>query len=111
MASLDEELLQDAEDDAAAVAFIAERLTAEERTRFNDETLYYFLDVLCEYYAEGGVLDAEPNAEGFVEVDEEAVAKHLAAQARKEKIGNYSVDELLPIVQHHLEYEETQLGE
>ena len=58
MASLDEELLQDAEDDARAVAFIQSRLPENLKAKFTEEVLYYFLDLIVDYYATTDVLDA-----------------------------------------------------
>ena len=40
MASLDEELLQDAEDDARAVAYIQSRLPENLKAKFTEEVLY-----------------------------------------------------------------------
>lgn len=107
MASLDDELLRDAADDARAVAFIAQQLPIDLKERYTDDVLYYFLDLLCEYYAESGVFDQQPDTDGFVDIDLEAVAAHLAAKAAKEKMGTFPADELLLIVQAELDFEET----
>ena len=45
MDSLEQELLQDAEDDARTVEFIKNYLPQEVKDKFTDEELYYFLDV------------------------------------------------------------------
>ena len=57
MDSLEQELLQDAEDDARTVEFIKNYLPQEVKDKFTDEELYYFLDVIVEYYANSGTLD------------------------------------------------------
>ena len=49
MDSLEQELLQDAEDDARTVEFIKNYLPQEVKDKFTDEELYYFLDVIVEY--------------------------------------------------------------
>ena len=54
MDSLEQELLQDAEDDARTVEFIKNYLPQEVKDKFTDEELYYFLDVIVEYYANSG---------------------------------------------------------
>ena len=46
MDSLEQELLQDAEDDARTVEFIKNYLPQEVKDKFTDEELYYFLDVI-----------------------------------------------------------------
>ena len=108
MASIDEELLKDAEDDARTVAYIRSRLSNELKEKFDDDTLFYLLDVLVEYYAESGILDAEPDKNGYVEIDEEAVAQYLAAKAQKEGMGTFSTDELLPIIELEMDFAEQE---
>ena len=107
MASIDEELLLDAADDARAVAFMRTRLPQELKEKFTDEDLYYFLDVIVEYYAESGVLDQQPDAEGYIDLDEEAVAAYVAEKARKEKVGLFNAEDLLFVVQAEMDYAES----
>ncbi len=104
--SIDDELLQDAADDARAVAYIRTRLPQELQEAWDDDMLYYLLDVIVDYYAESGVLDAEADADGYVEIDQEAAAAYLAAKARKEGIGALNTDDLLLFVEAQLDYEE-----
>lgn len=106
MANIDDELLQDAEEDARIVAFIQNHLPQELKEKFNEDALYYFLDLIIEYYAESGVLEAPADDEGYVEIDEEAVADYLAKKAKKEGMENFSSDELLFFVQAQMDYEE-----
>lgn len=108
MASLDEELLQDAADDARAVAYIREHLSEPLRQKFSDDTLYYFLDVLVEYYSESGVLEAAPDNEGYISIDEEAVARYMMAKAEKEGMGTFTVDELLPVIESEMDFSEQE---
>lgn len=106
MATLDEELLQEAEDDRKTVEYIQNYLPQELKERFSEEELYYFLDVLVDYYTNSGVLDAKPDSEGFIDIDIEAVSEHLAAQAKKDKMGTFEPDELRWIVEGEMEYAE-----
>lgn len=107
MAAIDEELLLDAEEDARIVSYIQSVLPAELKDKFSEEDIYYFLDVMIEYYSESGILEQTPDDDGFVEIDLEAIARHLSDKARKEGLGNYTPEELLFIVQAHMDYEET----
>ena len=75
--NLDEELMLDAQEDAEAVAYIKRHLPQELQEKFSEEQLYYFLDVIIEYYTESGILDAEPDKEGFIEIDEEDIANYI----------------------------------
>ncbi len=106
--NLDEELMLDAQEDAAAVEFMKTHLPQELQEKMNDDLLYYFLDLIIEYYTESGILDAEPDKDGYVEIDEEAIAQHLAKKAKKEGMGDFTAEELLFVVQAQMDFEEEQ---
>ena len=107
MANFEDELLQDAEDDARTVEYIKNYLPQELKERFSEEELYYFLDALVEYYTESGILETEPDAEGFIDIDVEAIAQHLAKQAKKDKMGDFDPEDLRWIVEGEMEYGES----
>lgn len=108
--NIEEELLQDAAYDAAAVAYIRQHLPQELQELLTEEQLYYFLDLIIEYYAESGILDAEPDAEGYIDIDGEAIAAYLAQKAKKEGIGDFRAEDLLFVVQAQMDFEEEQEG-
>lgn len=111
MANIDDEILQDAQDDALAVAFMKQHLPQELQEKYTEDHLYYFLDLIVEYYAESGVLDATPDKDGYIEIDEEAVAQYVAKKARKEGVGDFNPEELLFVVQAHMDFEEEMAEE
>ena len=104
--TFDEELLQDAEDDRQTVNFIQAHLPQDLKTRFTEDELYYFLDVLIDYYATSGILDVEPDDEGYIDIDIDDIALHLSKQARKDKMGDFSPEELRWIVEAEMDYTE-----
>ncbi len=106
MASLDDELFQDAEDDARTVAYIREQLPQELKERFSEELLYYFLDLIVEYYATSGVLDATPDKNGFVDINLAEMAAALALKAQKEKMGTFDPDDLVYIIEAEMDFNE-----
>lgn len=97
-----------AEDDLQTVEFIRAYLPQDLKNRFTDDDLFYFIDLLADYYVESGLLDAEPDADGFVDIDTESVAKAIAERARKEKYGDFSPEELIWVVQGELEFGEQE---
>ena len=107
MADLEQELLQDAEDDVRTVEFIKNYLPQEVKEKFSEEDLYYFLDVIVEYYANSGILDAEPDSDGYIDIDVEEIANHLARQAKKDNIGDFTSEDLRWIVEGEMEYADT----
>lgn len=106
MTSLDDELLQDAEDDARAVAFIQQQLPQELKEKFSEEQLYYFLDLIADYYATSGVLDATPDKDGYVDVDIEKMATELSKQAAKEKMGVFTPEEISFVIEAEMDFAE-----
>lgn len=106
MASLDDELLQDAENDARAVAFIKQQLPQELKEKFSEDQLYYFLDLIADYYATSGVLDATPNKDGYVDIDIEKMATELSHQAAKEKMGVFTPEEISFVIEAEMDFAE-----
>ena len=106
-----EDFLLDAEDDVRAVEYIRCHLSQELQEKFTDDLLYYFLDVLAEYYYESRLWDEAASADDYVEIDLEEVAAHLAKRAEKEGMGKFNVEDLLFIVQYQLDFEEEEMGE
>ena len=111
MATLDDELLQSAEEDARAVEYIKTHMPQELQEKFTEDNLYYFLDVIVEYYAESGVLDAEPDSDGYINIDEETVAAYVTQKARKEGIGEFDTDDILLVVQNEMDFEESLISD
>lgn len=105
---MEEDFLAQAEDDIRTVEFVRAYLPQDVKDHFTDDDLFYFLDLLADYYVESGLLDAEPDGDGFVEIDTEAVAQAIADRARKEKYGQFSPEDLLWVVQGELEFGEQQ---
>lgn len=107
MTTFEDELLMDAEDDRQAVAFIQNYLPQDLKDKFTEEELYYFLDVLVDYYANSGILDSEPDEEGYVDLDIDEIAEYMVKQSKKDQMGEYEADDLRWIVEGEMEYVES----
>ena len=103
MNSFEEDLLADAEDDRLTVEYIQNYLPQELKDKFTEEELYYFIDVLGEYYVD--LLDKHSGDED-IDIDVEEVAKYVAAQAKKDKMGDFDPEDLRRVVDGELEYGE-----
>ena len=110
MSSLDQEIFLDAQDDAKVVAYIRARLSVEQQERFTEDTLYYFLDVLEEYYVESGIFDQQPDKDGYIDLNVSLIAQHLADKAKKEGIGTFDPADLETIIESELDYS-AEVGE
>lgn len=106
MSAIDDELLLDARESAQAVAYIQNALPQELKEKFTEEDIYYILDVEVEYMAHSGVLDAEPDEEGYIDIDLEAVAEYITKTAAEEKQGAFDPQDILLILQAEDEYME-----
>lgn len=105
--SFEEELLQDAQDDALAVQYIRTHIPQELQELYSEELLYYFIDLIVEYYAESGILESTADKEGYIEIDEEAIANYIAQKAKKEGMGDFNPEDLLFVVQAQMDFEES----
>ena len=103
----DQEFLNEDLDDEKTILFIKNYLPQELKEKFSDDALYYFLDLIDEYYTESGVLDAQPDADGCVEIDLDKVAEFIVKEARKDEMGDYNPEEIFFVVQGEMEYAES----
>ena len=53
---------------------------------------------------ESGILDADPDADGYVEIDLDKVVDYIVKEARKDEMGEYDPEEILFVVQGEMEY-------
>ena len=104
MGSFEEDLLLDAEDDRKTVEYIQNYLPQELKDKFTEEELYYFIDVIGEYYVD--LLDKHSGDED-IDIDVEKVAKYVAKQAKKDKMGEFDPEDLRWVVDGELEYGES----
>jgi hypothetical protein len=103
MSTFEEDLLLDAEDDRKTVEYIKNYLPQDLKDKFTEDELYYFIDVIGEYYVD--LLDKHSGDED-IDIDVEEVAKYVAKQAKKDKMGEFDPEDLRWVVDGELEYGE-----
>ena len=99
----DDFLLNDA-DDEKTIEIIRNYLPQELKEKFSEDELYYFLDLIDEYYSESGILDVQPDADGYVDIDLEQVVEFIVKEAKKDEVGEYDPEDILFVVQGEMEY-------
>lgn len=104
MATFEEDLILDAEDDRLTVEYIQSYLPQDLKDKFTEEELFYFIDVIGEYYVD---LLEKHSGEEDIDIDVEEVAEYVARQAKKDKIGDFSPEDLRWVVDGELEYGES----
>ncbi len=90
---------------------IRTRLPQELKERFSDDELTYFIDVMDEYYVESGILEEQPDEEGYVNVDLEEITRYVVKEAKKDGIGEFDPEDIFLIVQAESDFEESQIPE
>ena len=101
---MEEDFLLDAEDDARAIEFIKNYLPQDLKEKFTEDDLYYILDIIAEYYTSSDCLDAEPDEEGYIEIDLDDIVNYIVKAAQKEGMGPYNPEDIFFVVQGEMEY-------
>ena len=104
---LEDEFAYSEVDDEKTIEFIKNYLPQELKEKFSDDELLYFIDLIDEYYSESGILEAEPDADGYVEIDLDKVVEFIVTESKKDGMGEYDPEEILFIVQGEMEYGES----
>jgi hypothetical protein len=91
-------------DEDAAILFIRNQLPQEMKEKFSDDDLTYIIDLIYEFYDSKGFLSDE---EKSVEVDLDELTAFVVKNAKKDKVGNFSDEEVQFIVDAEIAYCET----
>jgi len=102
--------LEDDIDDQKTVEYIRNTLPQELKEKYSDDTLYYILDVINDYFTTSGVLEQEPDADGCINIDNDALVEYIIKEAKRDKIGSFPADEIILIVEAEADYVDS-LGE
>jgi hypothetical protein len=101
---LEDDFLLEDEDDAKTVAFIQNYLPQDLKDKFTEDDLYYILDLIVEYYTTSGCLDAEPDEEGYIDIDQDEIVAYIVKEAKRDEMGPYDPEDVLFVVQGEMEY-------
>ena len=96
--------MEDDIDDQKTVEYIKNALPQELKEKYTDDTLYYILDVINDYFTTSGVLDQEPDADGCINIDNDALVEYIIKEAKHDKIGSFPADEIILIVEAEADY-------
>jgi hypothetical protein len=106
MASIEEELRLDEEENLREVEFIRQQMPADCKKVYSQSDLLWIIDALVDYYFTSGILDSNDEE---VEIDMEAVANHICERAKKENVSkSFNPDDVFFIVQADLDFQEQQ---
>lgn len=98
------DFLLDDEDDERTIEFIKNYLPQDMKEKFTDDDLYYIFDLIVEYYTNSGCLDAEPDDEGYINIDQDEIVDYIIKESAKDGMGPYNPEEVFFVVQGEMEY-------
>ena len=100
---MDDNFLLEDEDDEKTIAFIKNYLP-QVKGKFSDDELYYMLDLIVDYYTTSGCLDAQPDEEGYINIDQDEIVNYIVGEAKKDGMGPFDPDDVFFVVQGEMEY-------
>ena len=106
MASLEDELRLDEEENLRELAFIRSSLPAELKERFSDADILWLMDAIVEYYFTSGILESDDEE---IDIDMEVIAQQVCRQAEKDGAGEFDPADVFFIVQADLDFQEQNL--
>ncbi|MDR1763703.1 MAG: hypothetical protein LBR64_07115 [Dysgonamonadaceae bacterium] len=89
-------------DEGAAVEFILNRLPETLKAKIDEDAVYYFLDLLCEFYERNDYLDEDDE-----EKEERELVKFIIEQAKEDEIGAFTPDEVRIFLAAESDYTDT----
>ena len=98
----DKDLIQYDEDDA--VKYIQNYLPQEVKGKYSNDEINYIIDVVYEFYEEKGFMDDDSEGETLVDIDEDEIVSYVLKSTKKDKINNFSAEDILFIIQGELAY-------
>lgn len=110
MAILDDEILHDAAEDAQAINYVRTQLPDALKERYTEDVLQQVIDITVDVLASSDILDAEADADGYVNIDMDTIASEVAKQAAADGLGQFEVDDLLVVIEAWMDFDEKQNG-
>ena len=107
MASLDEELRLDEEENLREVEFIRTQIPSDFKKVYSKSDLLWIMDAIVDYYYTSGILESNDEE---VDIDMEAVAEYVCKKAENEGVSkSFNPEEVFFIVQADLDFQEQNL--
>jgi hypothetical protein len=100
--SNDKDLIQYDEDDA--VKYIQNYLPQDVKGKYSNDEINYIIDIVYEFYEEKGFMDDDSEGEVLVDIDEDEIVSYVLKNTKKDKINNFSAEDISFIIQGELAY-------
>ena len=107
MASFEEEIRLDEEENRRELAFIRAQMPSDIKKFYSDKDILYMMDLIVDYYYTSGILESE---EEEVDIDLEAIAEYVCKRAKEEGFSkSFNPEEVFFIVQADLDFQEQNI--
>ena len=106
MASFEEELLMDAEENAREAEYILNTIPNELKEKFTEDDIYFMMDAIVDYYVNSGVLEGS-NDDEYVEIALQKVAEYVCKVA-KEEGKDYDPADVFFVAQADFDFQEEE---
>jgi len=92
-------------DDDVAVEFIHNHLPQDLKEKFSEDSLYYILDLICEFYE-----DNDLDEDGDEEEEEKELVAFIVKQSKENEMGDFLPEDILMVLRAETAYMETLDG-
>ena len=104
MASFDEEIRLDEEENRRELAYIRTQMPSTIKKFYSDKDILYMMDVIVDYYFTSGILESDDEE---VDIDLEVIAEYVCKRAKDEGFcATFNPEEVFFIVQADLDFQE-----
>lgn len=98
----DKDLIQYDEEDA--VKFIQNYLPQDLKGKYSNDEINYIIDIVYDFYEEKGYMDETDEEDSVVNIDEDEMISYVLKYTKKDKINNFSAEDIAFIIQGELAY-------
>ncbi|QIK55367.1 hypothetical protein G7050_13465 [Dysgonomonas sp. HDW5A] len=91
-------------DEDDAVKFIQNFLPQEFKGKFSNDEINYIIDIIYEFYEDKGLLNESSSDDEIIDIDEDELTEFVLKNTKKDKLKEFSADEITFIIQGELAY-------
>lgn len=91
-------------DEDDAVKYIQNYLPQELKGKFSNDEINYIIDIIYEFYEEKGLLDEDSSEDQIIDIDEDELTNFVLKNTKKDKLKEFSAEEITFIIQGELAY-------
>ncbi len=93
-------------DDTEAVNFIRKTISPQLASKLSDDDIYYFIDLITEYYESRGIFEEfeDESDDQEVSIDLGEIAEYIVKNAKRDDVGVFTENEVMEIVEAEMEF-------